>query len=71
MPIKNTEEEIFSNEERVIEFLKENPTISNRDVQELCGIKDTASKNLLRKMVEKKILKAIGEKKSRVYQLNK
>ncbi|MFI3213030.1 MAG: ATP-binding protein [Eubacteriales bacterium] len=68
--IGDVADEIFSNEERVMAYLKENPSITNGDVQQLCGIKETASKNLLRKMVEKKLLKAIGEKKSRVYKLN-
>lgn len=63
-------DKILSNEEKVIDYLKENDEITNKVVQELCGIKDTASKNLLRKMVEKKLLTAIGEKKSRVYKLN-
>ncbi|MFI3213034.1 MAG: winged helix-turn-helix transcriptional regulator [Eubacteriales bacterium] len=50
---------ILSNEERVMAYLKENSSITNGDVQQLCGIKETTFKNLLRKMVEKKLLKAI------------
>lgn len=61
---------ILTNEEKVLEYLKVHEEITNKIVQELCSIKDTASKNLLRKMVEKKLLIAIGEKKSRVYKLN-
>ena len=57
------------NENKVIEYLQSNQAITNRAVQELCGIKDTASKNLLRKMVEKELLDAVGEKKAREYRL--
>ncbi|MGI6502308.1 MAG: ATP-binding protein [Anaerostipes sp.] len=57
------------NENKVMEHLQSNQAITNKMVQELCGIKDTASKNLLRKMVEKELLSAVGEKKSREYRL--
>lgn len=69
-PINSVDKKLVLNEEKVIAYLQEHLFITNRNVQELCGIKDTAAKNLLRKMVDKKLLVAIGEKKSRVYQLN-
>ena len=65
----SADKSLSSNEGKVIEYLQSNQVITNKLVQELCGIKDTASKNLLRKMVEKELLIAVGEKKSREYRL--
>lgn len=67
--IKVADKSLSVNENKVIEYLQSNQAITNRVVQVLCGIKDTASKNLLRKMVEKELLFAVGEKKAREYRL--
>ena len=69
VPIKGADKALSINEKKVIEYLQSNQAITNKMVQELCGIKDTASKNLLRKMVEKELLIAVGEKKAREYHL--
>lgn len=69
VPIKGANKTLSANEKKVIEYLKTNQAITNKLVQQLCGIKDTASKNLLRKLVEKELLIAVGEKKSREYHL--
>ena len=55
------------NERKIIEYLETNTNITNKQVQELCNIKDTASKNLLRNMVKKELLIAMGYKKFRRY----
>lgn len=65
----SADKSLSANEGKVIGYLQSNQAITNKLVQELCGIKDTASKNLLRKLVEKELLIAVGEKKSREYRL--
>ena len=47
-PIKGADKALSVNEKKVIEYLQANQAITNKMVQELCCIKDTASKNLLR-----------------------
>ncbi|MDD3795044.1 MAG: hypothetical protein PHE06_03575 [Lachnospiraceae bacterium] len=69
MPIKGADKSLSVNENKVLEYLQSNQAITNKLVQELCGIKDTASKNLPRRMVEKELLIAVGEKKFREYRL--
>lgn len=57
------------NERKALEYLQNNPRLTNRLVQELCGIKETASKNLLRKLAGKELIIPIGEKRAREYVL--
>jgi ATP-dependent DNA helicase RecG len=61
----------FSEDEiKVITYLKYNEYITNSIARELIGKKDTATKNLLNKLVKKEIIIAIGERKNRIYKMN-
>lgn len=60
---------LSSNGRKVLEYLQSNPMLTNKLVQELCGIKETASKNLLRKLVGRELIIPIGEKRTREYVL--
>ena len=54
---------------KIIEYIKERGSISNKETRELLGIADSTAKRLLKKMVEDKILIGKGERKARKYLL--
>ncbi|MGL5085831.1 MAG: hypothetical protein ACRC68_08990, partial [Clostridium sp.] len=54
----------------IMNYLKENRKVSTNIAIDLVGLKTTASKNLLKKMVSKGLLKAEGNGKARCYILN-
>ncbi len=62
--------EFSVDEKKVITYLKDNEYITNSIARELIGKKDTATKNLLNKLVKKEIIIAIGERKNRIYKMN-
>lgn len=54
---------------KIIEYIKERGSISNKETRELLGIADSTAKRILKKMVEDKILIGKGERKARKYLL--
>lgn len=54
--------------DKMVNYLQENQTISNKQAQQLLG-KSSTIQRYLHKFVENGLLKAIGNNKSRVYQL--
>ena len=63
--LKNKREEIILN------YLRENGSISNKNACKLIGLKATAVKAIFTKMVNAGLISPIGEKKSRKYILPK
>ena len=55
--------------ERIIEYVKEHGTISNKEARELLGLADSTIKRLLKEMVDENILIIEGERKLRKYLL--
>ncbi len=53
--------------DRVLDYIKENGSISNKEARELLGLADSTTKRLLNELVKKEILKIEGEKKARRY----
>ena len=58
-------------QEKIIEYVKEHGTISNKEARELLGLADSTTKRLLKEMVEENILTVEGERKARKYLLKK
>lgn len=46
------------NEQALLEYLIQHSTITNKEARELIALKETATKNLLKKMCDKQILVA-------------
>lgn len=55
--------------DKMVNYLQENQTISNKQAQQLLGKSSSTIQRYLHKFVENGLLKAIGNNKSRVYQL--
>lgn len=53
----------------VIQYIKENGFITNKEARNLLGLADSTTKRILREMVEETTLKMEGEKKARKYLL--
>jgi ATP-dependent DNA helicase RecG len=53
--------------DRVLDYIKENGSISNKEARELLGLADSTTKRLLNELVKKEILKIEGERKARRY----
>lgn len=53
--------------DRVLDYIKENGSISNKEARELLGLADSTTKRLLNELVKKEILKTEGERKARRY----
>lgn len=66
LPINNTDIEKF-----IIEYLKNNEYITNKVLQDVCNIKDTKSKTILRNLVSREIILLEGANKNRRYKLNR
>ncbi len=58
-------------EEIILDYLRENGSISNKNACELIGLKDSTVKKIFSKMVNKGLITPIGERKSRKYVLAK
>lgn len=58
-------------QEKIVEYVKEHGTISNKEARELLGLADSTTKRLLKEMVEENILTVEGERKARKYLLKK
>ena len=56
-------------QEKIVEYVKEHGTISNKEARELLGLADSTTKRLLKEMVEENILTVEGERKARKYLL--
>lgn len=57
----------MSNEDLILEYIAKNGKIKNQDVQKITGLKDSASRELLSKMVNNSILEAKGKNRGRYY----
>lgn len=55
---------------KIVEFLSENIKITNKDVQELLGVKDSRALKILKELVEIGVLVKIGRLKGSYYILN-
>lgn len=58
-------------QEKIVVYVKEHGTISNKEARELLGLADSTTKRLLKEMVEENILTVEGERKARKYLLKK
>lgn len=68
-PIKADKKPIdIERKELIIEFVKKNGSISNREARELLALADSTTKRLLKEMVNEGMLIIEGEKKARRYQ---
>ena len=56
-------------QEAVIEYIKLNGRITNKEARELLELADSTTKRILKEMVEENILVVKGERKSREYLL--
>lgn len=63
-PIKNERKKV------VIQYIKENGFITNKEARNLLGLADSTTKRILKEMVEENTLKMEGEKKARKYSLS-
>lgn len=63
-PIKN------ERKKAVIQYIKENGFITNKEARNLLGLADSTTKRILKEMVEENTLKMEGEKKARKYSLS-
>lgn len=64
-------DKLNENEFKIIKYFENYNTITNKDVREITGLSDSGAKKVLRNMVGKYLVIAIGENKSRYYILNK
>ena len=70
-PITADKPPISYQQSQIIDYIKENGSISNAEACELLGLKPTRVKEILREMVGLEVLSAVGEKKNRRYIINK
>ena len=71
-PIKTDKRPInLERKDRIVKYIEENGSISNKDAREILGLADSTTKRLLKKMVEENILTMEGEHKARKYLLKK
>ena len=55
----------------IIDYIKRNGSISNKEACDLLGLKDSSVKKIFEKKVKAEALVPIGEKKSRRYVIEK
>ena len=60
---------LSSDETKIIEYLRLNGFITNSIARQLLNKKDTAVKELFKKLTTKNIIKAVGERRYRKYTL--
>ena len=65
---RNTDE-IQANEEKIVDYLKNNTRITNKKARELTRLSADGMKSLFRRLVEKEVLEKHGEKKGTYYTL--
>lgn len=71
-PIKADKKPIIAKrEDRIVKYIEENGSISNKEAREILGLADSTTKRILKKMVEENILTVEGERKARKYLLKK
>lgn len=58
---------LTENEKLIVEYLEQHNSITNKIAREQIGLKETATKNLLKKMSEKQLIVAVGKGKGRHY----
>lgn len=51
----------------ILSYIENNISITNKVAREQVGLKETATKNLLNKMCERKLLSAVGKSRGRYY----
>lgn len=56
-----------ASQKKIISFLQENDQITNKDVQELLGVKESRALKILRSLVEDGILEKCGKSRSSFY----
>ena len=67
-PIKaDKKPKVISNLDKIIEYSKNNDYLTNKTVREIIGCSESTAKRLLKSLVEKNILSAVGELKTRKY----
>jgi len=70
-PIKTDKKPIKADRKaQIVQYVKEQGSISNMEARELLGLADSTVKRLLKEMVEENILVIEGERKARRYLLN-
>lgn len=57
----------MSNFDKIIEYSKNNDYLTNKTAREIIGCSESTAKRLLKSLVEKKILSAVGKLKTRKY----
>lgn len=55
----------------ILEYVKDNGSISNKEARELLNLADSTVKRILKEMVEAELLIVEGERKTRRYLLNR
>ncbi len=66
--VSESDEKILSDNEKIIlSYIENNISITNKVAREQIGLKETATKKLLNKMCERKLLSAVGKSKGRHY----
>ena len=55
------------NEKLVIDYLKSNKEITNKQLREIAKIKESAANKILKSLVQKDKIVAIGDKRGRYY----
>lgn len=69
-PIKADKKPIkIVRENLIIDYVKNNGSISNKEARELLGLADSTTKRVLKEMVDKDILAVEGERKARRYHI--
>lgn len=69
-PIKADKKPINAErEDRIVKYIEEIGSITNKEAREILGLADSTTKRLLKKMVEEHILTVEGERKARKYLL--
>ena len=66
-PITADKPPISYQQSQIIDYIKENGSISNAEACKLLGLKPTRVKEILRELVGLEVLSAVGEKKNRRY----
>lgn len=61
---------LSKNEKLIVDYLQQYHSITNKVAREQIGLKEIATKNLLKKMCEKQVIVAVGQGKGRYYILN-
>ena len=62
---------ISEQEEKVLNFLKTNNTLTSKDVEELLHVKEARARRFLKQMCEKDLLIKLGSARSTHYKLSK